>query len=227
MFAIFLHESMTTFYQIISSFPTFIYSVLLIVCIVYWVVAVLGLVELDILDMDMDGDIDLHDSTAAQEGIAGVLMRLGLNGVPLTIVITFISAIGWVISYYAIYLLSPFVPDIFVFMLPFKIATLFVSFFMAVFITAQVIKPLRSVFSRLNIDETKHIVGQTVVVRSGAVTQTKGEGTMEDGGAGLILNIRSNENEEFKKGDLVVVIEQISDQNLYRVVSKSEFDSAS
>ena len=224
MFAIFLHESMTTFYQIISSFPTVIYTVPLIVCIAYWLVAVLGMVDIEILDIDMDGDIDAADSAAAQSGIAGLLMRLGLTGVPLTVIVTLIAAIGWLSSYYTVYYLQPIIPDLLIFTVPFKLGTLFTTLIFSTLLTAQIIKPIRALVKKLDIDETKHIVGQTITVRSGTVDQTKGEGVMDDGGAGLILNIRSSGNDTFKKGDLVVAIEEINDQNLYRVISRSEFD---
>lgn len=224
MFAIFLHESMTTFYQIISSFPTVLFTIPLMVCIAYWVVAVLGMVDIEILDLDMDGDIDVHDSGAAQSGIAGLLMRLGLNGVPLTVIITLIISIGWITSYYTIYYLQNFIPNLFIFTLPFKLATLLGTLIFSTLLTAQIIKPLRRLMTKLDIDETKHIIGQTITVRSGSVDQTRGEGVMDDGGAGLILNIRSSGNDIFKKGDLVVAIEEIDDQSMYRVISKNEFE---
>jgi len=62
MFAIFLHKSMDPFHQIVTSFPTVIYTFLLVVCAMYWIIAMLGMVDLEVLDMDMDGDIDLNDS---------------------------------------------------------------------------------------------------------------------------------------------------------------------
>ena len=55
MFAFLLHESMDPFYQNISSFPTAIYTVLLGICLVYWLGAVLGLFDLDLLDLRRPG----------------------------------------------------------------------------------------------------------------------------------------------------------------------------
>ena len=48
MFAIFLSDKMDPFYQNISSFPTLIYTILLVVCAIYWLGAVLGFVDLDV-----------------------------------------------------------------------------------------------------------------------------------------------------------------------------------
>ena len=86
------------------------------------------------------------------------------------------------------------------------------------------IKPIRSLFKKLEADETKHILGQVVIVRSGTVNKNRGEALMNDGGAGLLLQIRATGNDEFVKGDEVVVIEQNKEKNLFRVIAKSEFN---
>ena len=223
MFAIFFHESMNPFHQTVMSFPTVIFTVLLIICLLYWVVAVLGMVDLDLLDMDLDGDIDSADSIQAQNGIAGLLLKFGLGGVPLTITITFIALFGWLLSYYASYFIKPLVPTSLLKVVA-SIGILVTVTYIAIMLTSQVIKPIRSIFAKLNIDETKHILGQVVTVRSGVVTKDRGEAIMNDGGADLLLNIRASGSSEHRKGDEVVVIEQINKNNLYRVISKSEFD---
>ena len=214
---------MTPFHQTVTSFPTVVYTVLLIVCALYWVVAVAGIVDLEILDIDMDGDIDAADSDSVQEGIAGLLHRLGLAGVPLTIVITLISIVGWLLCYYSTYFGAKFIPNL----LPIKLVVGLVVFlaatYIAILVTAQLIKPLRAMFKKLDYDESKHILGQVVIVRSGLVDKNRGEAELNDGGAGLILNIRATGDDTFSKGDEVVVVEYIEETNLYRVVSKAEF----
>ncbi len=223
MFAVFFHESMNPFHQTVTSFPTVIYTVLLIICALYWVIAVLGLVDLEVLDIDMDGDIDAADSIEAQTGIAGVLFKLGLNGVPLTIVLTIIAIVGWILCYYSIYFGAALIPDFWPIELAYELVILVVVTFATVMLTAQIIKPIRSLFSKLEADETKHILGQVVIVRSGVVNKYRGEALMNDGGAGLLLQIRATGDDEFVKGDEVVVIEQNKERNLFRVIAKSEF----
>lgn len=222
MFTFFLHESMNPFHQTVTSFPTVIYSGLLIICLLYWLVAVFGLVDLDILDMDLDGDVDGADSASAQTGIAGLLMKFGLGGVPLTITISLIALFGWLLCYYSSYFARSILPEGILLSLA-GLAIFVAATFVSVMLTAQLIKPVRAFFQKLEIDETKHILGQTVTVRSSTVTESTGEGLMDDGGAGILLNIRSAAGESFVKGDQVVVIERLSDQNLYRVVSEAEF----
>lgn len=223
MFAIFLHENMNPFHQTVTSFPTVIYTLLLIVCVLYWVIAVLGLVDLEVLDFDMDGDIDLTDSIETQTGIAGVLFKLGLNGVPLTIVLTIIAIVGWILCYYAIFFSSVFVPSFWPIELAYEIAIFLAVTFFSVMLTAQIIKPVRSLFDKLDVDETKHILGQVAIVRSSIVNQDRGEALMSDGGAGLLLQVRARGSDRFVKGDEVVVIEQNGDQNIFHVIAKSDF----
>ena len=189
----------------------------------YWVIAVLGLVDLEVLDIDMDGDIDAADSIEAQTGIAGVLFKLGLNGVPLTIVLTIIAIVGWILCYYSIYFGGALIPDFWPIELAYELVIFVVVTFATIMLTAQIIKPIRSLFRKLEADETKHILGQVVVVRSGVVNKDRGEALMNDGGAGLLLQIRATGDDEFIKGDEVVVIEQNKERNLFRVIAKSEF----
>ena len=103
MFAIFLTEGMDPFYQNISSFPTLIYTILLVVCVIYWAGAVLGLVDLDILDLDFDGfdasggDVGADSPHSTPDVLAGLLLRFGLVGVPVTISVSILVLIGWLL----------------------------------------------------------------------------------------------------------------------------------
>jgi hypothetical protein len=218
MFAIFLSDKMDPFYQNIASFPTLFFTLLLALTAVYWLVAVLGVIDLDVLDMDMpEGDAD-----GGVQQLAGLLLKLGLNGVPLTIVISLLALFGWFICYYSVYLIFPFIPDGFleyIVGLPILVGSLY----MAVLITAQVIKPLKPLFANMNKNTVKNVLGQTAIVRSLRLDSGFGEVLLADGGAGLIFKARTMNNETFKKGDRVVLLQYLKDQHAYRVISETEF----
>lgn len=225
MFAVLLHKNMDPFYQIIASFPTVIFTLLFLFCLFYWIIAALGLIDLDFLDFDLDGDIDAADSLEAQGAIAGLILKLGLHGVPIIISLTILSIFGWLASFYMAFFIFKLVPgDLLEFLV--GIPIMIAAFIAALFITKLLIKPVRSFFTKLDVDETKYIVGQTLTVRSGRVTNTSGQALMNDGGAGVILDIRTKGDLEFKKGDEVVVIEKLDAGNTYRVISKQEFAGA-
>ena len=206
-----------------TSFPTIIYSAILLFCVFYWAIAMLGMVDIDFLDLDLDGDIDISEGADAQHALAGLLLKLGLYGVPLTIILTILSLVGWFLCYYTSYFLTPILDSSALIKYPAGIGIFVVATYISALITGQIIKPIRTFFAKLDVDEIKHVVGQTVIVRSAVVTHERGEAFLNDGGAGILLNIRATGNDEFKKGDEVVLIEQLNKQNIYRVIAKSEF----
>jgi hypothetical protein len=222
MFAIFLSDKMDPFYQNIASFPTLFFTLLLALTAVYWLVAVLGVVDLDVLDIDMpEGEPDVDARGGANE-LAGLLLKLGLNGVPLTIIISFLALFGWFICYFAVYFIFPFIPDgllEYIVGLPILVG----SFYAAVMITAQVIKPLRPLFANMNKNTIKNVLGQTAIVRSLRLDSGFGEVLLADGGAGLIFKARTINNETYKKGDRVVLLEYLKEKHVYRVISEADF----
>jgi len=227
MFAILLSEGMNPFYQNISSFPTVVFTFFLLVTVLYWLVAVLGFVEIDVLDFDIPGAEDAIGAGANSElsnpdVLAGLMLRFGLHGVPVTIIISLISLIGWLVSYYTVHFLFGLVPDglvRFVVGLPVLAASLYVG----IMITAVLIKPLRPLFKKAQQQTVKHVLGQTALVRTSRVDKEFGEATLEDGGAGLILKVRATGDQVFNKGDRVVLLEYIDEENVYRVITEDEF----
>lgn len=216
---------MNDFLLTIFSFPTVIYTVVLGVAALYWLCAALGLLELEVLDVDLpevDGQLHAHAEHSFAETFAGILLRLGLNGVPVTIVITFIAIVGWFISYYLSYfelVLLGYGWVRFVVGIP----ILIFSLYLAVLITAQLIKPLRKLFAKTEQFVEKKILGQTAIVRSSKVDAHSGEASFDDGGAGLILKVRSMGEEQFVRGDRVVLLEYSAEEYIYRVISEREF----
>ena len=216
---------MNDFLLTIFSFPTVLYTFVLGVALLYWLCAALGLLELEVLDVnlpDVDGQLHAHAEHSFAETFAGILLRLGLNGVPVTIVITFIGVIGWLISYYLSYfelMLLGYGWVRFVVGIP----ILIFSFYLAVLSTAQLIKPLRKLFAKTEQFVEKKILGQTAIVRSSKVDKTTGEANFDDGGAGLILKVRTMGEQEFVRGERVVLLEYIAEQHVYRVISEAEF----
>lgn len=216
---------MNEFLLTIFSFPTVIYTVVLIVAMLYWLCAAFGLLDLELLDVDasgLEGQLHAHAEHSFAETFAGILLRLGLNGVPVTLVVTLIAIIGWVISYYLSYMELVLLGYGWVRFIV-GIPILIFSFYLAVLATAQIIKPLRKLFAKAEQFVEKKILGQTAIVRSSKVDKYSGEANFDDGGAGLILKVRAAGDDQFVRGDRVVLLEYSAEEHIYRVISESEF----
>lgn len=227
MFAILLTDNMDPFYQNISSFPTVFFTFFLLIVVLYWLVAVLGLVDLDVLDFDIpdaDGSLDMNPDTGLSNAnvLAGVMLRFGLYGVPVTIILSFVALFGWFICYYLVHFLFAVIPDGFISFLG-GIPVLLASLYVSVLITATVIKPLRPLFKKTSQDTIKRVLGQSAIVRTSRVDNSFGEAVLSDGGAGLILKVRTIGETTFLKGDRVVLLEHDKEKNVYRVISEAEF----
>lgn len=218
---------MHDFIQVIAAFPTAIFTFVLGLAVLYWLFAMLGFVEIDVLDVDLpelDGQMVLnsHQDHSFGESFAGLLMRLGLNGVPVTIVISLVALFGWLISYYPSYFLYQIFGHNFLHFI-FGVPILGVAFYAAVIMTAACIKPLRVLFAKAEQQTVKRVLGQVAVVRSSLVDNLFGEAAFDDGGAGLILKVRAIGEQKFQRGDRAVLLEYVAQENIYHIISEQEF----
>ncbi|NRB40771.1 MAG: DUF1449 domain-containing protein [Pseudomonadales bacterium] len=226
MFAILLSDKMDPFYQNISSFPTVIFTFFLILSLLFWSVAVLGLIDIGFLDViDVDGGIlDLDgDGSTVPDGIAGLILKMGLNGVPITIIITSIALFGWFFSYYGVYFSIDYLMAGPVTWLV-NALIFIVALLIAIKITGVCIRPIRPLFKKMQQHTPQVLIGQTAVVRTSRVDESFGEAVLEDGGAGLILKVRALDGQTFTRNDKVVLLEYIQESNSYCVISEEEFN---
>lgn len=227
------------------SFPTIIYTFFLCLCVILWLLTIMGALSLDV-SVDVGGDVgdigdmgdvgdaplassphvdmDSGDSPSAAQAV-GILTRLGLNGVPITIVVTLLSLFGWIISYQvqAHFLSSVTTPFIYYSIgLMLMVSSLFIS----ILITAQCCKPLRKVFRPSLGIRKAQLAGQTVIVSSLSVDMSYGEARYENKGVDMHLKIRAPEGNHFKRGDRVVLLQYYTNQDYYTVISEEEFLNA-
>ncbi|WIF66476.1 DUF1449 family protein [Metapseudomonas otitidis] len=201
------------------SFPTVVFSFLLLIAVIYWTVVAFGLLEVDLLDVEADS---LLEGSGNAEGLAGLLSKLKLNGVPVTLVLTLLFFFGWFISYFVeLWLLGQLLLGWLRY--PLGLVVMIGALVLAVPIAATLCRPLRPLFLKAEATSTRSVIGQTAVVRSGRVTTEQGEAVLEDGGAGLILKVRADEALGLKRGDRVVLLEYLEAQHAYRVITEDEF----
>lgn len=209
---------MEEFLRIALSFPTLLLSISLAVLMVLWLITALGIFQLESLD-----GWALPDSEGIQpEGFGGMLLKLGLNGVPLMVVLTLVVLFAWILSYFVQFLLLDLLPWAWLRWVV-GMGAMLVALVAAVLGTALVLRPFRHAMSRLAPTEPRSLIGVTAIVRSAQLTPLQGRVDVADGGAGLILNARASQGKIHQRGDAVVLIEYFESENAYRVVGEDEF----
>jgi hypothetical protein len=200
---------MGEFLHIVLSFPTVIFSLLLVAVVGYWLLAATGLFDLDLFG---GGD----SSGGGPGDVAGPGMRLGFGGVPLSLIGTAVILLGWLLSYVLDDLVLRRLPDNWPRWATATGAAL-VALALALPLARLALRPLRGFFAQMHAAPLRSFIGEEGVVRSPTVTASQGWATVEDGGAGLVLQVRDAAPERFHRGDRIVLVEYLPDQNAYRI----------
>ena len=217
---------MTEFLTTALTFPTLLYSILLAFCVVYWLLAATGLVDSDTIHGllhhhdGLDGMHTHHHHETATDS-TGMIARLGLSGVPFMLILSVLAFFGWLITYFAQLLFLQFLPD------PLRmlvgIGVLVAALLPGLLLTSLLLRPVARLIMKLRPPVPPSVLGKAGNVISPQVTEREGRAEFDDGGAGLILQVRTLPGERLGRGDRVVLIEHLESDNTYRVMSETAF----
>lgn len=192
----------------ITSYPTAIYTALLGVVMIYWVLAIIGVVDFEHsgFELDLDHDMDLHADGADVSTLAGYVVAFGLNGVPFSIVVSLIILISWFFTGLFSEYLLPWVPTIILQVIVGTIAMV-AAFCASIPLTARIVRPLRRIFVSHTARSNHSLVGQRCKVLTQSVNEKFGRAEIADGGAGLNIRVWAKTPNNLKRGSLALIIE--------------------
>ena len=193
---------METVVNLISRFPTVVYTIPLGVCLLFWLVSLLG--AFDFLELDVD----------SEAGFAGILATFGLAGVPITLSFSLLFLFAWTLSLFSDAWLLPWLPNGIAHDLA-GVAVLIVSFFIALYVTGKITQPLSKLFITHEARSNRSLLAKYCQITSMSVNENFGQAKVEDGGAGLIISVRASSPNDFTKGDTALIYEYDPDKNLY------------
>ena len=210
-----MQESFLVFITKISLYPTVIFTGLVMFVTLYWVVSLLGMTDMDTVEVGESGS-DVANLTSTGF-FTGLMLKFGLYGVPLIIILSLISLIGWVLSYlYTSFLHQYFDSGLLYYV--FGTGALIFVLVISMWLTGIIISPIRKNIANIPKRNAANNLGKVAIVRTLSVTDKHGEAELNDGGAGLILKIRSDTDDSLlKQGDEVVLVEYLEAANTYRV----------
>lgn len=229
---------MASFMDIVTSFPTAVYTVLLLVVTVHWLLSALGILHIDTIDgllpdgfgghdlggHDLGLDVGGHHHAHGHGGDAGgFLMKFGLHGVPVMVVFTIIAIVGWLFCYFTDLFLLRALPVGLIAGVA-RTATAIGGLVVSIPVGRLVLTPVRRMLHRYEPASQRPLLGRYAIVRSPEITRESGTAEVDDGGAGLILQVRADVPGQFVRGDRVVLIEYLEDHNAYRVMSAEAFE---
>ncbi len=212
-----MQEAFAIYITQISSYPTVVFTALVMFVTLYWIISLLGMADMDSVDM---GDAGGDGADLTSTGVfTGLMLKFGLYGVPLIIILSLISLIGWVLSYFYTRFLHQNVDSGILYYL-FGTGALIFVLVVSMWLTGLIISPIRKNIANIPKRNAASNIGKTATVRTLSVTDMHGEAELHDGGAGLILKVRIDDewqNAPLQYGDKVMLSEYIPEINAYRI----------
>lgn len=176
-------------------FPAVLFTFLLVVVVGYWLLVLLGALDIEALDFDADGD---------------ALGGIGFAGVPVTVTASLLIAIAWFVSLVGTVLFSG--------VLLLAILALLVALAVAWIATRLLVMPLRKLFPSGPEASRADFVGSVCVIRTGRVSETFGQAevTAADGSS-AIIQVRQTGSDAFKSGTAALIYDYDADGEFFWV----------
>ena len=188
-----------------------VFTILALMMLLYWLMVIIGLLDISFLDFDIDFgtdvDADFDVDFDADIGVSGgflhaVLGFFYLGEVPVMVICSILIFSMWAFSMIANHYINPNYS--FLASIPIFGANLVVSG-----IICKVIgMPLRRIFSVFEKDSnaTKKVIGRICTIVTTEVSDKLGQAEIQTKGAPLLLNVMAQQGSTFKKGDEAVVV---------------------
>ena len=185
-----------------------LYTILLLMVLVYWLIVILGLIDLDAFDLDLDADVD--GGLDAHEGGFSWLAYFNVGEAPIMFFVSIVALVMWVVSMQVNSWLDSAATSTLAAnrgWLAVAIAPLNLAF--ALFVAKFLMLPAR----RLRGREARRpsLIGKTCLVTSLEVTDAKGRCELPKHDHSLILEARTRNGEVLHKGDPAEIVETIVD----------------
>lgn len=180
--------------------------------LLYWLVVIVGAIDIDFFDLDLDLEAD------GSGAFYTILVFLNIDKLPLMLVISVISLNFWIISMLIYYL-------------PIDIGgilnglLLIPALIISLLITKVETSPLKGLFIRdkLQDDRFNEIKGQLCILVCEVTEGRLGQATIKRDGASLLINVKSKyEEDTFSKDEEAYVSEKDNDKNIYYILKVKE-----
>lgn len=234
---------MTEFLTAILSFPTVVFTVMLIVIVLYWLMVIIGAIGVDVLHVGeaaggkiegvvggavegkIEGAVD-GAITGKLEGVAGkiegaagslgeggFLAMLGFGKVPATVVISSLVLWSWALCLTLVTVGA----DLGINVWAVDAVSPFVSVFLAGALTGLIVRSLGRFLVHHEPMNRRDIVGKLCTITTGRVDASFGQALVEEGGTDLTIDVRCDPPNTLVRRARAVVVAYDPDHNTYTV----------
>jgi len=209
---------MIGFLDAATSFPSVIYTVLLGVVLVYWLLSLIGIVDIDsgpVIEAELHTDADIDEIG----DLASYLVGLGLNGVPFSVVLSLLVLVSWTLTCLAAMWLLPLLPTSLLRGAA-GLAVMLIALAVAIPVTARLIRPLRGLFVTHTAISNAALVGQACKVLTATVDEKFGRAEVTTRGAPVNIRVWAETPNTLNKGSQARILDYDAASARYLIVGE-------
>jgi len=193
-----------------------VFTLLLLMVILYWIIVILGVLDVDLFQIDVsdfDADVDVNGAGASLSG--SVLHFFHVGEVPVMVLFSLLVLSLWAGSVLGNYYYNPE-------SLPSRaFGILVVNVVVALVVVKALGAPLKPFYAMFNRDYNapKPVMGSLCRITTTQVTPTDmGQAEVRTKGAPILLNVLSKQDYRFAKGDEAVVVGKNKESGIHYIV---------
>lgn len=184
-------------------------TVLLILVVLYWIIVIIGVLDFDFFDFDLD----LNAGDAAGPFYA-ILAFLKVGELPFMFVFSILILNFWIIAMLMYYL--PIAPGGAV-----NTVLLLPAMILSTFITKFEFLPFKGILKKSSMHENTEdeVIRQLCILKCDVNSERLGQAEVERDGASLVINVKPEfEEESFHKDEVACVFRKDDNKNIYYIV---------
>lgn len=205
-------------WQLLSSFPTVVPTVLLVILLIYWLLSIAGVIDIgDNLELDLHHDVgDVHHEPGDLSTLAGYLVALGLGGAPFSIVVTLLVFFTWLATALVHQYLIAYMPTTIIQAL-LGVGTLIVAAALSIPVSSRLIKPMRPLFVKHQARSNRSLVGLSCKILTQTVDEKFGRAEVSDNGASINIRVWARSPNPLTKNCFAIVLNYDENTQQYEV----------
>lgn len=195
-------------------------TILLGFVLFYWLTVIIGVIDFDLFDIDVDIDGDFDVDAGGDIGpFHAFLAFLNLADLPFMLVFSVIILVFWIIAMFMF--LLPITPGGLI-----NGLLLIPAFIVSSLIAKIITNPLKKIFKKVyqeELNQGEPIVGQIITLMCDLKDGRLGQGEIKREGASILINVKQyDENETFIKGEEAYVTKKNDEKNVYYIIKIKE-----
>ncbi|WP_435111977.1 DUF1449 domain-containing protein [Nocardiopsis synnemataformans] len=197
-------------------FPTVLFTPLLVVVAVYWLLVSVGATGSDALDS--------VDDSGEAAGLSSLMSRVGLGRVPVTVALSSLVCVAWFVSMMGSIMTSLLHTTSTPLLIALGLVVLLIALVAAWAVTSGLVMSVQRFLPSRGSGSRNELVGRTCVIRIGEANEGFGQAEITTaGGASISIPVRTIGQEVLPVGSTALIFDHSAEQDVFLV---THFDAA-